>query len=410
MASGAQNGDVSAASPTDPTTETPLPRRSLPTGDGVSPGMRQAAAWSWRILVVAGALALLLFLIVQLRFVVVPMAVAILLAALLVPFSNFLQRHRCPKWLAVTVSELLMIGIVSGLITLVVIQVRRDWPSLVDKTLLRWEDFKDFLLESPLHLTEADITRYVESVIGTVQEDLQVLFSGALAVGSDVGQMLAGALIALFVSLFILIDGRRMSRWVIGLFPRQARAAVTGGAEAGWITLTTFVKVQIFVAFVDAVGIGLGAWILGLFFGGFPLVIPIAVAVFLGSFIPIVGAVVTGAVAVFVALVYLGPIPAIIMLGIVLLVQQVEGHVLQPLVMGTAVKVHPVAVVLAVASGSFLAGIAGALFAVPLIATLNAMIGYIARGDWRHTPFPTIEDVLPPDEGRHVREDAPHGD
>src|SRR5690606_16498599 len=125
------------------------------------------------------------------------------------------------------------------------------------------------------------------------------------------------------------------------------------------------VKVQIFVAFIDAVGIGLGAWILGLFFGGFPLVIPIAIAVFLGSFIPVVGAVLTGAIAVFVALVYLGIWPAVIMLGIVLLVQQVEGHVLQPLVMGTAVKVHPLAVVFAVAAGGFLAGIAGALFAVP---------------------------------------------
>src|SRR5690606_13976091 len=109
----------------------------------------------------------------------------------------------------------------------------------------------------------------------------------------------------------------------------------------------TFVKVQIFVAFVDAVGIGLGMWILGLFVGGLPLalIVPIAVAVFLGSFIPVVGALLSGALAVFVVLVYAGPIPAIIMLGIVLLVQQVEGHVLQPLVMGTAVKVHPLAVV-----------------------------------------------------------------
>jgi len=152
--------------------------------------------------------------------------------------------------------------------------------------------------------------------------------------------------------------------------------------------------VQIFVAFVDAVGIGAGAWILGLFFGGFPLVIPIAVAVFLGSFIPIIGALVTGALAVFVALVYLGPIPALIMLGIVLLVQQVEGHVLQPLVMGMAVKVHPLAVVFAVAAGGFIAGIPGALFAVPVIAVTNVVVKYLASGAWRTTPHPTPEDVI----------------
>jgi predicted PurR-regulated permease PerM len=180
----------------------------------------------------------------------------------------------------------------------------------------------------------------------------------------------------------------------VNLFPKRARSAVDGGGRAGWVTLTTFVKVQIFVAFVDAVGIGLGAFILGLFFGGFPLVIPIAVAVFLGSFVPVIGALVTGTLAVFVALVYLGPVPALIMLGIVLLVQQVEGHVLQPLVLGTAVKVHPLAVVFAVAAGGFLAGIPGALFAVPFVATLNVVVKFIGSGEWRTNPNPTAKELL----------------
>ncbi|MDP9028111.1 MAG: AI-2E family transporter, partial [Actinomycetota bacterium] len=198
---------------------------------------------------------------------------------------------------------------------------------------------------------------------------------------------------------FLLIDGRGIWHWLVKLFPVRARAAMIGAGEAGWITLTTFVKVQIFVAFVDAVGIGLGAFILGLFTGGFPLVIPIAIAVFLGSFIPLVGAVATGAIAVFVALVYLGPVPALIMLGVVILVQQLEGHVLQPFVMGNAVKVHPLAVVLAVATGALIGGIPGALFAVPLAATLNVMVGYAARGDWRVNPHPSVSDVVPATKG-----------
>src|SRR5690606_1303331 len=129
--------------------------------------------------------------------------------------------------------------------------------------------------------------------------------------GSTAGHVVAGLLLTLFATLFLLIDGGRIWRWALSLFPRGARETVDGAATAGWRTLTSFARVQVFVAFVDAVGIGLGAWILGLFTGGFPLVIPIAVAVFLGSFIPIVGAVVTGAFAVLIALVYLGPIPAI---------------------------------------------------------------------------------------------------
>lgn len=363
----------------------------------VSFGMRVAAAWSWRILVVAAVLALIGFLIVQLRYVAVPFFIGILLAALLVPFCNWLQRKGWPKWLAVAVNELALIAVIGGLVTVVVIQVRSGLPGLQEQTLARYEDLKAFLLASPLHLTEADINEYTEGIVTALREDTSALLSGALEVGSDVGHILAGLLLALFTTLFILIDGRKIWTWLVRLFPDRARAPMLGGGEAGWLTLTTFVKVQIMVAAIDAIGIGLGAFILGLADGrGFPLVIPIAIAVFLASFIPFVGAVVSGAMAVFVALVYLGPVQALIMLGIVILVQQVEGHVLQPLLVGSIVKVHALAVVLAVATGGFIAGIPGALFAVPLVATLNVVIGYISREEWRTNPHPSVSDVTTP--------------
>ena len=222
------------------------------------------------------------------------------------------------------------------------------------------------------------------------------LVSGAVTFGTTAGHVLAGMLLTLFATLFMLIDGKGIWAWVVRLFPKKARLAVDGSGRAGWVTLTNFVRVQIFVAFVDAVGIGLGAWIIGLFFGGFPLVIPITIAVFLGSFIPVVGAVVSGVLAVFIALIFLGPVPALIMLGVVLLVQQVEGHILQPLVMGSAVKVHPVAIVFAVAAGAGIAGIPGALFAVPLVAVVNVMVKYIASGEWRKPGRPEVEDVVSP--------------
>jgi predicted PurR-regulated permease PerM len=360
-------------------------------------GMRVAAAWSWRILIVLALVAVFGFLLVQLRYVAIPFFIGVLLAALLVPFSNWLQRKGWPKWLAVAVNEIAVIAVVGGLITLIVFQVRAGFPALQERTLERYEELKDFLAQPPFDLTDADITAYVDGLFAGFGDNLSTIIDPALEVGSLGGHILAGFVLALFTTLFILIDGRRIWQWIVKLFPNNARAAVVGGGEAAWITLTTFVKVQIMVAAIDAIGIGVGAWALGFFTGReFPLVIPIAIAVFLASFVPVVGAVVSGAMAVFVALIFLGPVESLIMLGIVILVQQVEGHVLQPLLVGSVVKVHPLAIVLAVAAGGFTAGIPGALFAVPLVAVLNNTISYIARGDWRTNPHPSVADVTTP--------------
>ncbi|MCU1584800.1 MAG: family transporter [Microbacteriaceae bacterium] len=360
----------------------------------IPPAIRIAGAWSWRILGIAGVVWLFIWLIITLREIVVPFMVAILIAALLVPLVSFLLRHRWPKWAAVALAEIGLLAIVTGLILLVVFQVRAGFPDLQRQSVQAYANLKQYLLASPLHLTDADINNYLGQAVANIQKDSQALVSGVVSVGSSAGRFLAGVLLTLFATLFMLIDGRGIWHWVVRLFPRNSRVAINGSGQAGWVTLTNFVRVQIFVAFVDAVGIGLGAYILGLFFGGFPLVIPIAIAVFLGSFIPVVGAVLTGVLAVFVALVYLNPFAALIMLGIVILVQQIEGHVLQPFIMGGAVKVHPLAVVFAVAAGGFLAGIPGALFAVPVVATLNVMISYVASGQWRTEPNPDLKDAL----------------
>ena len=361
----------------------------------VPPSLRIAGAYSWRLLLVAGLAGVAIWVIAQLKDIVVPFMIAILVAALLVPLVQFLVRKGWPKALAVALAMVGTIAIVSGLIFVIVSQIRSGYPDLQERSIRAYDDFKAFLATSPLQLDDREIQNYIDQGFAALQKDSQVLLTGALSVGSTAGHVLAGLLLVLFATLFILIDGKGIWAWIVRLFPRRARPALDGSGRAGWVTLTTFVKVQIFVAAVDAIGIGVGAWILGLVFGGFPLVIPIAIAVFLGSFIPVVGAVLTGAIAVFVALVYLGPVPALIMVGIVLLVQQVEGHVLQPLVMGSAVKVHPLAVVFAVAAGSFLAGIPGALFAVPVIAVTNVMVKYIAAGQWKTNPRPKAKDVLP---------------
>jgi predicted PurR-regulated permease PerM len=369
-----------------------LPGRDV-AADSLPDGMKIAGAWSWRILAVVGVLVVFGLLIVQLREIVIPFMVAILVSALLVPVVQLLIRHRWPKALAVAVTMIGTLAIIAGLIVLIVSQVRAGSADIQDRSITAYEDFQAWL-DTTFQIDSADFNDLLDQAVTAIQADSSAIWSGALSVGSTAGHVLTGFLLVLFATLFILIDGKGIWNWFVRVFPKKARPAVDGSGHAGWVTLTTFVKVQIFVAFVDAVGIGLGAFILGLFYGGFPLVIPITIAVFLGSFIPVVGAVATGAVAVFVALVYLNPLAAVIMLGIVLLVQQVEGHILQPLVMGTAVKVHPLAVVFAVAAGSFIAGIPGALFAVPLVATLNVMVTFIASGRWRETTRPQLEEAL----------------
>lgn len=385
--SGARVADRPAQAAEQPA-DVAVPRPSSgPDSAFVSDGMRIAGAWAWRVLVVIAALAVLALLVIELRLIVIPLLLATVIAALLVPFSSFLQRRRWPKWLAITVAELGIVLVIGGLLFLVVTQVYAGFDDLSRQTVQSYDDLKSWLLESPLHLTEGDINQYAQQALAALQQDSGVLVSGALSVGSTVGHVLTGVLLTLFSTLFILIDGPNIWRWIVRLFPHRARTAVDGAGRAGWVTLTNFVKVQILVAFVDAVGIGLGSFLLGV-----PLAIPIGVLVFLGSFVPVIGAVVTGALAVFIALVYNGPLIALFLLIIVLAVQQLEGHILQPLIMGSAVKVHPLAVVLAVAGGSIVAGIAGAFFAVPFVATLNVMVNYVASGAWR-SPTRTPEKV-----------------
>ncbi|WP_431198258.1 AI-2E family transporter [Leifsonia xyli] len=349
--------------------------------EAVPRGMRIAGAWSWRLLVVGAVIAVVIFLIIQLKLIVIPVLIAVLLAGLLVPFKDFLVRHRWPKWLAILVVLVITLVVVAGLVYLAVWQITRQSGELQKQSVDAYNGLRSWLTSGPLGLSENQISSALASIGSSIQQDGQVFLSGALSVGTTVGHVLAGALLVLFSTIFILIDGAGIWSWIVRVFPKRARAAVDGAGKAGWVTLRNFAKVQVLVASIDALGIGLGAFFLGL-----PLVLPIAVLVFLGSFIPVVGAVVTGALAVFIALVFKGWVFALIMLGIVLLVQQIEGHILQPLIMGSAVKVHPLAVVLAVAAGSLLAGIPGALFAVPFVAVLNVMVHYISSGAWRSSP------------------------
>jgi len=357
-----------------------------PEHPDVPSALVRATDWSWRILVIGGAVALLLFVVVQLDFIVVPLVVAVLLSALASPLNDLLLKLRFPRWLATVTTLITFISVVTALVWLVINEVIRGWEKVLGRTQVVYDELSVFLLNSPLGISEEQLSAWFIQITGELELNSGWILSGALSFSSSIGAWLVGFGIALFALVFFIHEGEKIWRFVANLFPAEAKGAVFGAGIAGWGTLLNFVRIQVFVAFIDAIGIGLGAFFLGL-----PLVVPIAVAVFLGGFVPFIGATVTGAFAVLVALVFEGPVVALIMLIIVIAVQQLESQIIQPLVMGKAVKVHPLAVVIGVAIGGFFAGIAGILFAVPIVALGNVVIRYLAAGQWRTDPVATGE-------------------
>ncbi|PNW07810.1 AI-2E family transporter [Microbacterium testaceum] len=344
----------------------------------VPPGLRQATAYAWRLLVIAAALAVVIFVVIQLKLLVIPLLVAVLISALVWPGFSFLLRHRWPKWLAIIATVLGTLAIIGGLVWVAVWQISLEFGSVRMRTEESVRQLREYLISGPLHLSAQQIDDGLKQAGTFLQQQGEVIWTGALTIGSTIGHVATGVLLTLFILLCLLADGGGIWRWTTRLFPRAARPAVDGAGRAGWRTIKSYARTQLLVATIDAIGIGLGAFLLGV-----PLSIPIGVLVFLGAFIPFVGAVATGALAVFIALVYNGPLIALFMLIVVLGVQQFESHVLHPILMGSAVKVHPLAVVLVVAGGAMIGGIAGALFAVPLAAFVNVVAVYLSTKAWK---------------------------
>lgn len=356
--------------------------RPLPEASTVPLPVRAISEWSWRLLVSIAALAALIFGLMYLSTVTVAVLVAVLLAALLSPVTDFLDhRARLPRTVAVIVTVLAAVGAVTGVLTLAGNSIVDGFPQLRDRAVEGFQNAVDWLGNGPLALDESQLQSYLTQIEQQVSANTQTIVSGALSFTTSAGNILAGALIAIFCLFFFLREGRVIWTWIVGLTPRAGRERVDGAGLRSWISLGQYTRTQILVAVVDGFFIGLGAYLLGV-----PLAIPLGLLVFLGAFIPIVGALISGTVAVAVALVDQGPLVALAMLGVVLVVQQVEGNVLQPLLMSRALKLHPVAVLLAVAAGTIVGGIVGALLSVPLIAVANTALKYL-----------TGKESVPPD-------------
>jgi putative heme transporter len=344
--------------------------------EAVPPFIRKAAAWSWRLLVIVALAVALLWVIRRLQLIVVPVALALMLTALMIPAVDFLDRRGAPRGGAVALVLLSGVAIVGGVLTFVVTQFVTGLPGLVEQVTQSIESTRTWLIEGPAHLSKDQITNAGNSAIEALRNNQTKLTSGALSTAATVTEIVTGALLTLFTLIFFLLGGRNIWHFVTKVFPVTVQERVRDAGRAGFQSLIGYVRATFLVALVDAVGIGTGLAIMGV-----PLALPLASVVFLGAFIPLVGAVIAGFLAVVVALLAKGFFYALITLLLVIAVQQLEGHVLQPLVMGRAVSVHPLAVVLAIAAGGVLAGIVGALLAVPILAFLNSAVRVLAASE-----------------------------
>ncbi|MGI4895271.1 MAG: AI-2E family transporter [Janthinobacterium lividum] len=341
----------------------------------MSPALRTAADWSWRFVVVIAGVVVLAYGLSFVSEIFIPVLVALLITALLLPVVRWGHRIGVPQAVAALVTLLLALAVVAGLVTLISTQAASGFGDLSDSATQGIGEVEKWLSNGPFHLSSGAISGYVDQAEQAVSNNRDAIVTGATSVATTAGHLVAGFFITMFSTFFYLLEGRRIWSWLLHLMPRPARQPLDDAARQSWVTLTHYMRATIIVAFVDGAGVAIGAAVLQV-----PLAVPLGLVVFLGAFIPIIGALLSGIVAVLVALVAQGPAIALIMLGVIILVQQVESHLLQPFLMGRAVAVHPLAVILAVAGGATVFGIVGALFAVPLVAVLNTGVSALARG------------------------------
>lgn len=388
--------------PADPARGRP-PTPASPSA-GTGPGLARVARWSWQVVGVALAAAVLVLLADAVRPVLVPVLVGLLLAALLSPVAAVLRRV-LPAYAASALTMVVFLGLVVaaswGSGAQLGDGVRRlvaSLPDLLGEVQARVDD-------GVLGVTGDQVDQAVEQLRDWLTGNGAQVADQVLSFGSSAASLLTATLLALVTAFFFLADGRRLWSWVLGLLPSTQHARTDRAAGRAWEALQAYIRTQAVVAAVDAAGIGLGAWLLGL-----PYVEAIVLIVFLTAFVPIVGAFLSGGLAVLVALGSQGVTEALIMLAVVLVVQQIESNVLQPVLMGKAVDLHPWAVIVGVALGSYLLGITGAVLAVPAMAVVNVVVRSWGE-PLEDPPVAGASDAAEEDpEASEDRGDGPDGD
>ena len=348
--------------------------RSAPPRDVRIPRLLVAGSeMGWRFLVCVAAIAVVVYGVAKISFAFIPVFVALLLATLLVPPARALQRRGAPPAMAAATVFLAALLVFAAMATLLAPPVVSEFGTIGDRVKEGADKLGTYLADSPLGLDEQKVQQEIDRVDDRLRENSGTITSGVVSGAALVGQLFAGLLITLVVLFFFVKDGPRIWSWVVHLFPETRRDAMRQVGDESWEVLTHYVRGVVVVATVDAVGIGIALAIIGV-----PLVIPLALLTFFTAFIPIIGSIIAGVVCALVALVHGGPVDAMLVVGATLLVQQLEGNVLYPTIVGRQMALHPIAILLAVTIGGITAGIVGAAIAVP-IAAVTAVVIKVAR-------------------------------
>lgn len=335
--------------------------------------VRAAADWSWRLLVISAAIGLFGWLAWEFKVVVFPVVAAVLIAAGLGPIVSRLRMAGWNRGLSAVTVFVGFIVVVVGSLTLVGNAVGDQFGEVVASAEAGLQEIKDWLAGPPLSIDEGQLNVWIDRAFSLVQDNESAVTEGAVGAAAVAFEIVLGLILTLFALIFFLYDGDRIWAWLVSLMPTRTRAPAVGAGTVAWRTLAQYVRGTLLIAFFDAVTITILLLILRV-----PLALPLGVLVFFGAFVPLVGAFVTGALAVLVALVTKGLFAAIVVLIGIVAIQQLEGHVFQPFILGRMVRIHPLAVVIAVAIGSLAGGIIGAIVAVPIVAVVNTAGKYLA--------------------------------
>lgn len=375
---GGRAGDTTPPGDTTPAGDATAPGDTMLPGDAqarTSPApiwthpLVRAGAYAWALIGLVTVLVGATLVAGELRIIVVPLVLALFPAALLSPVVRWLVNLRVPPALAALLAILGSLGLFVGVVRLLTPAIAAEAPGLADSVQQGIVQLEAFLEAGPFGIDPAVIADLLESG----QEQLIALGQQAAGtVATAVAEGVAGLIFGLVALFFYLKDGRRIAAWLCEVFPRSVQRDAQLIGTGAWLTIGAYFRGQLFVAFVDAVFIGLGLAILRV-----PLALPLTVLVFIGGLFPIVGAFVSGTVAVLVALADGGIGIALAVLGIVLAVQQIEGNVLAPLVLGRATALHPLAVILALTAGGIVLGVLGAFLAVPVAASIARAVGHL---------------------------------
>jgi predicted PurR-regulated permease PerM len=334
-------------------------------GSRVPRWLQTAAGWSWRLLLVGLLVYVSARIASTLRLVVLPCVAALLLTALLQPLTARLKRAGVPGILAAWCALLAAIAVIAGLGTLIGVQVSAEYPTLVKDVTHSGHQLQTWLAGPPFHIRQMRLQQLVTNAINVIKAHQSQVAGTVLTGGKYIIEIVAGSVLTLFVGFFLIKDGERIWGWLTGfLSPGRADRADRAG-RAAWQVLVRYVRGTVLIAAIHSVVIGLTLWILGV-----PLLVPLAAVVFLAAFVPLIGILVAGTLAIGVTLGTRGWIAAVILLAVFVLENQLDGHLLQPQVVGRILRLHPLAVILVLAVGGVLAGIPGAVVAVPTAAAI----------------------------------------